>query len=222
MSADSSRIEVPDLLEFINRRKFDFKSEINCATLGTIDSFDSLTQSASIRINYKRVVKEINASGDNASSNRVVDYPLLVNCPVVFLQGGSGYLTFPIESGDPCLVLFCDRDIDNWFEYGTTEQTPNSERMHDLSDGIALVGIRSKMNPLLLYKTDGVKLAYGFCSVELDTQIKLAVGLITLKQGLDALCLALTSWVSTDNDNPNTATIAAINAAKLLIDTVLG
>jgi hypothetical protein len=51
----------------------------------------------------------------------------------------------PIQSGDTCLVLFCDRDLDNWFESGQIT-TLNSNRVHDLSDGVALVGIRHKQN----------------------------------------------------------------------------
>ena len=78
-----------------------------------------------------------------------VDLPLLVDVPVVFPRGGGFTLTYPIQSGDECLVVFSSRCIDGWWQDGGVANAPDS-RMHDLSDGFALVGPRSqagRLNP---------------------------------------------------------------------------
>ena len=87
-------------------------------------------------------MKVLFENGETAS------YPLLVDCPCFILQGGGAFIEMPIQKGDECIILFNDRDIDNWFN-GTTKE-PNSNRKHTLSDGIAIVGINNKTKTLEL------------------------------------------------------------------------
>jgi hypothetical protein len=71
--------------------------------------------------------------------------PVLSDVPVVFPGGGGCTLTFPIKAGDECLVIFASRAIDSWWQSGGV-QAPNFARTHNLSDGFALVGVRSRPN----------------------------------------------------------------------------
>ena len=96
---------------------------LHCALPGTVVSFDAETQTAVIQPAVKT------SSG--------VAFPLLRDVPV-FMP-----VSFEINEGDACLVVFADRDIDAWFETGGTE-VPPSGRMHSLSDGFAFVGFRSR------------------------------------------------------------------------------
>jgi hypothetical protein len=81
-----------------------------------------------------------------------VDLPLLVDCPVVFPGGGGFTLTFPVAEGDECLMILASRCIDGWWQSGAsssgTSPLPPDLRMHDLSDGFALVGLRSRPRAL--------------------------------------------------------------------------
>lgn len=79
-----------------------------------------------------------------------IQYPLLVDVPILWQGGGGCTMTFPIKPGDECLVIFASRCIDFWWQQGpgTAEATgnivpPPNQRMHSLSDGFALVGVRS-------------------------------------------------------------------------------
>ena len=72
-----------------------------------------------------------------------VTMPMLVDCPVVFPSGGGFTLTFPVAVGDECLVIFANRCIDAWWQSGGIQEQADL-RMHDLSDGFALVGPRSQ------------------------------------------------------------------------------
>jgi hypothetical protein len=71
-----------------------------------------------------------------------VNLPVLVDVPIIYPGGGGFIMTFPIAAGDDCLVIFADRCIDSWWQSGGI-QNPAELRLHDLSDGFALVGPRS-------------------------------------------------------------------------------
>lgn len=80
---------------------------------------------------------------DPAGDVKIVNLPLLLDCPVVFPHGGGCSLTFPVKAGDECLIVFASRSIDNWWQNGGV-QNPAEMRMHDLSDGFAICGVWSQ------------------------------------------------------------------------------
>ena len=77
--------------------------------------------------------------------------------PVYYPSGGGFTLTFPIAAGDECIVLFNDRQIDNWLATGAGKP-PIVGRAHDLSDGLALVGIRNNTRALTAVSTTTTQL----------------------------------------------------------------
>lgn len=91
-----------------------------------------------------------------------MDYPLLVDVPVVFQTAGGYALTFPVKDGDECLVVFASRSIDTWWSQGPKQKgdlSPVTDlRMHDLSDGFALIGPRSRPNVIQNISSSGVEL----------------------------------------------------------------
>ena len=72
-----------------------------------------------------------------------IDLPEFIKVPPIFMQGGSSYMSYPISVGDYCLLLFTERCFDRWYS-GQDFQKPLEARMHDYSDGFAIVGV----NPL--------------------------------------------------------------------------
>lgn len=144
---------------------------INCVEIGTIQEFNAETQTATVKINFKRMI-----------NNELRDYSALVDVPCVVLNGGGGGITFPIKGGDVCVLLFNDRNIDNWFATGAVMQ-PDTTRTHDLSDAIALVGINSLATSIKDYLTSGVKIWYN------GAQIKLEDGSITITDGQGVVSL---------------------------------
>jgi len=170
----------PDLLTLMDLKIRDVLSSTNCHQLGTIQSFNSARQTATVSLNVKTKV-----AGDIRS------YPLLVDVPVFVLGGGDRVFTFPIRSGDTCLVCFNDRDIDNWFATGGVT-VPSSQRLHDLSDGLALVGFRSLANPVTNYSLIDVEVRNG--------QSKIAVGeLLLLKNSVTDLLTVMQLGVTALN-----------------------
>jgi hypothetical protein len=108
-----------------------------------------------------------------------VDMPLLLDCPVVFPGGGGFTLTFPLGQGDECLVVFASRCIDGWWYNGGIAR-PMELRMHDLSDGFALAGVRSRPRVLPAVSTATAQLRTDDGATVLD----MAPGLVTLTGNL--------------------------------------
>jgi hypothetical protein len=218
MSNGLPPIVPPDISALLALHKQDVFSSLNCHQLGTIKEFDAQTQTASISINFQRAVFNQQVPTNQLSNQptptrpNIVDYPVLVQCPIFVLTGGGSYLTMPIKQGDTCLVLFNDRDIDSWFLSGAVAP-PASNRMHSLSDGMAIVGFRSLANVLNNYSNNVV--------LHSDSLIRISNEATTLKIALNAICSALTGWVNTGGSTPNGATISAINSARAQIDSLL-
>jgi hypothetical protein len=76
-------------------------------------------------------------------STASIQMPVLLDCPVLWQGGGGATFTFPIAVGDECLVVISSRCIDAWWDRGGMQDAPDI-RMHNLSDGFALVGVRSR------------------------------------------------------------------------------
>ena len=106
--------------EELQALKRDILSSLHCALPGTVVSFDTESQTAVIKPAVSRM-------------------PSFRDVPV-FLP-----VSFEVNPGDACLVIFADCDIDAWFETGDAE-VPGSNRIHSLSDGFAFVGFRTRGN----------------------------------------------------------------------------
>lgn len=82
---------------------------------------------------------------DRNGNKTTVDMPECLDCPVQFVGAGGFSVTFPIKEGNECLLVFASRCIDAWWQNGGI-QPPLELRMHDLSDGFALIGFKSLPN----------------------------------------------------------------------------
>ncbi|MCK4789141.1 MAG: hypothetical protein KAV87_35695 [Desulfobacteraceae bacterium] len=127
----------PEMSNLLNEAIAGLLKNTFCAMPGVIESYNAEETTAEIWIKSKRIIDE--ESGQN------IDYPKLVDVPILQLTGGTGGINLPIVVGDSCLVLFGDRDIDNWFVTGAAE-IPNTRRFHSIADGFALVGFRPLTN----------------------------------------------------------------------------
>lgn len=75
-------------------------------------------------------------------SGAEVELPEFIEVPPIILKGGQSYTAYPISVGDYCLVLVTERCYDRWWA-GQDFIRPLEMRMHDYSDGFALVGINN-------------------------------------------------------------------------------
>lgn len=141
---------------FLNR-KHNIMFETHVCLPAIVQEFDSREQTVSVQPCIRE--KFTNQNGES----QYVDYPLLINVPVVFPGSSTFFLHFPLKQGDEGIVIFADLSIDNWFESGGV-QNPIEYRRHDLSDGFFIPGVFSEPratamefpNSLILKNKNGV------------------------------------------------------------------
>lgn len=131
------RERMDDSLEGLSIALSGWQSKIQTAVPGIIQSFDPQSMTCTVQPAISGQVR------DESGGLTGVELPLLVDCPVQFPAGGGCTLTFPVKSDDECLVVFSSRCIDAWWQSGGIQVQPEL-RMHDLSDGFALLGFRSQ------------------------------------------------------------------------------
>lgn len=126
----------PELRTVLDQVKRQTMLAINCVQIGTIQEYKAATNTAKVRINFQMLM----------GNGEIVEYPILDDCPVFTLSGGGAFVSCPIAAGDNCIVLFNDRNIDNWYLRGDIT-TPADKRAHSIADGIVLVGVNPINDP---------------------------------------------------------------------------
>lgn len=104
----------------------------------------------------------LNVSTESQQLAQLSDVPILVP------SAGGWSLTFPIQAGDECLVVFADTQLDVWFQNGGLNNNPMNQRRHSLSDGVAVFGLRSAKTGLTNYSTSSAQLRSDDGSVVID------------------------------------------------------
>ncbi|MFC7507853.1 phage baseplate assembly protein V [Pantoea stewartii] len=131
--------EVTDAVQYgtMNRTKV--------ASPGVIRSFDSETVTCTVEIGImglaSKPVEDATSMDRTEYSNN--EYPILIDVPVVFPRGGGCTLTFPVQPGDECLVVFSDRCIDFWWQNGGVQPRVVG-RNHTFSDAFVIPGPQSQ------------------------------------------------------------------------------
>lgn len=138
--------EQPTLLQSLRYMKNNIFSNINCHNIGRILEFDPQTQTATIELMQ---VKQFN--------NNLYNPAPLTNVPLIIYGAGGGHITLPDPTDTICLLLFMDRNIDAFLETGEM-YVPETNRMHDFTDCIALTTFKTLANPLTEYDEKAVSI----------------------------------------------------------------
>lgn len=188
-------INSPTLTDVLNQWKKDVMINLNCHHVGIVQSFDPAEQTATVTIAYTKTIFEANASG--LYSPKYINYPILIECPVIFLGGADAALSFPVAQGDECLVVINDRDIDNWFQTGQVGPVA-TPRTHSFADAFALVGIRSKGNAIDDFDPARAVLFNGLTGVGVSTtKVKIYNASTTLNTLLQQILTQLETLANT-------------------------
>lgn len=121
-------------------------SRLNCHNIGRIIEFDKDTQTCTVELMQ---IKQFN--------NQLITPAPITQVPLIMLGAGGAYITMPNPVGTICLLLFLDRNMDNFMETGE-QYVPDTTRMHDFTDAIALTTFTTLVNPLNDYDEEAVTL----------------------------------------------------------------
>lgn len=114
-----------------------------------------------------------------------IQMPKFVDVPICWMGGGGATWTFPLKQGDEGLIVFSSRCIDNWWQNGfqspagqtggdgkpvNTLNDPPEFRLHNLSDGFLIPGVRNKSRAFATFDTTTARLRTDddTCYIEFD------------------------------------------------------
>lgn len=127
--------------------------EIHTAIPAQIEKYDSTSQKAEVLPLLHKKYKD----------GTDVEYPKIVNVPVVMPRTASAGIFLPVEKGDTVLLIFSERSLDDWLVKGGSVSTP-ADRHFDLSDAIAIIGL-FPFNKTNTASGDDIEVIYGDSSL---------------------------------------------------------
>lgn len=167
MTAPLNGPVTPPLYDLLTAVKTATLRDIRCCLPGKVTAVDTVKSTVDVQVTLMQYDQK----------GVAFSYPPLTGCHAVTVQGGGVGVKVPVAVGDECLVFFSDRCVDAWFKTGSPQPLPNP-RMHDLSDGFALIGVNSLANALLTSMLSGEG---GICETRNATGAKVAIDPITHK-----------------------------------------
>lgn len=114
-----------------------YAAQLWTALPGIVTAVNLAAQTVSVQPSVQGSV----SSPDGSAKD--VNLPVLVDVPIVWPKAGGFALTFPVKAGDEVLVVFASRCIDSWWQSGGVGAQAEA-RMHDLSDGFAILAPSSQ------------------------------------------------------------------------------
>ena len=121
-------MEQNQLVDTINLGIKTALANMHTCTIAKITAVNTTT------IDCKPVMNRLDSNGQE------YELPVFAEVPIINLQGGGSYEAFPVAVGDYALLFFTERCYDGWYN-GQDNVLPLEYRMHDYSDGFALVGV---------------------------------------------------------------------------------
>lgn len=156
-SKNNSIVGTPNWIQTLDGLKRQTAHELNCMRIGIVQNVYHEDLTVDVLIANK---KTLNLNDDGTQNVR--DFPL-IRAKIVYC---NPFITFPINQGDECVLLFSDREIESWFING--EVNPEGyPRMHALTDAVALFGIRSIPNMISIL-IDCLHLFYGNSDIQIS------------------------------------------------------
>lgn len=134
-------------------------AQINCMRIATILEFYPENLTAQVKLVDKKLTG-LNPDGSQILKEYPPIYAKVCYC--------NPFATFPLTEGMECILLFNDREIETWFINGGSN-IQAYPRMHDLTDAIAIVGIRS-LPKMIQILTDCLHLFYGQSDIQLKAE----------------------------------------------------
>lgn len=153
-----------DLYNTIRSHIDNFETQLFTSLPATVISIDHEQQT----ITAQPVMLEPYTDGD------ISEFPSIDHVPIIFPSAGGGSLTFPVKAGDEVLLVFSARSYDTWWNTSQTLQLSSTQRYHNITDAIAIVGLTSKPNSVNPHPED-VELKFGknFIKLKADDSIEI-------------------------------------------------
>lgn len=198
-----------DVFEIVKEYTMAF---INCSRIGRIRSFNPENCTA-----YIDIMELIPNNGNNEIPS------ILADVPVIFYGSRNARITPPDIEGSNCLLIFQDRNIDNFLTTGE-QYEPDNDRTHSYADCVALLTLNSYIDKPVMYDANALTLYNGtqFAKIFNDS-IELYAEKIKLYNSQTTLLTLIKSLITEiQNITVNTSTSSTEQAInnKAAFDTI--
>lgn len=153
---------------------------LNTCIPAIIDDFNPATQ----RVSATPAIRTKYVSPDGTVS--WIDYPKITNIPLATIKSKGLKITYPIEIGQNCTLIFSQRSIDNFLIEGGIQNPYDSEkpllsqiRCMDLTDALCFPGVITDKEPIEGYAQDAIEIR----SADGDTKLSVKEKSLKLSQG---------------------------------------
>ena len=138
--------------------------ELHTAMPGYIEKFDASKQLADVQPALKRAF----------ANGKVEPLPVVTNVPVVYPRSSKFSITYPLEVGDPVLIIFSERSIDRWAAQGGIVD-PADTRKHALSDAFCIPGGSPSTNPIQNVSKEHARIQFDKAVLEIQSAGKFKI-----------------------------------------------
>ncbi len=197
------------LVEEIENKIQNTVNGVHTALPGTIQSFDPST--------CKAVVQPIGCFKTPAGEEMA--YPAISDVPVIIPQTSNIVIAFPVRSGDGCLLVFSEQELDYFMHGGSS-----SELHHDLTNAIAIPGLFKSSNDAIKKANDEnaivLKNNNSFLSMQkekicIETPVIEIKGNLRIDGAMEASGSGTCKSINTEQLKADNAEIEACNVAGI-------
>jgi hypothetical protein len=135
--------ETPGLGELLAEAVAFARGSIATAIPATVVAYDPARQAVTVK-------PTVSGRYQDPETGALVPFPLptISNVPVAFPSSAGFAITWPLAPGDTVYLVVADSSLDEWKAGGAPENVPQDVRRFDLTDAIALPGLRPFSRPI--------------------------------------------------------------------------
>lgn len=215
----ANNARTPTWLEFVQTIVEARLVNLHVSMPGTVVTYYPATQTADIQPDIQKEYFDGSA----------IDIPILPSVPIAHPRSAHSYMHLPLSSGDPVMLVFCERSLDNW-KVNADSQTiaPQDSRKFDLSDAWAYPGGAPDPDAFTVQDPSAVEISNtGGATLQVKTggKFKLTNGTNELFDLVDQLLQALLQAQTPTIIGPQPfipSTLATLNTIKTALDTLKG
>jgi hypothetical protein len=180
----------PDLGDLLADAMAAVQGRIETAIPATVVSYDPARQVVSVK-------PTVSGRYQDPETGALVPYPLptVANVPVAFPSSAGFAITWPLSPGDTVLLVTASRSLDEWKSTGAAETVPLDTRRHDLTDCVAIPGLRPLTAPV--GSTGWAAGALVLEGVEVRLGSSVATSPVVLQTLLSSFLSTLKTWLDT-------------------------
>lgn len=135
--------ETPDLGELMAEAVAFARGSLSGNIPATVIAYDAARQTVTVK-------PTVSGRYQDPDTGILIPFPLpqVANVPVAYPSSAGFSITWPLVPGDTVYLVVAEASLDEWKATGAAENIPADVRRFDLTDAVAIPGLRPFVNPI--------------------------------------------------------------------------